>query len=91
MSKRASEFFRGVSKDGIETDELAQLIADGKMDGTIEELDSHWTEVMRLCERYGFISQAYGGAAVVTTNSAYLEANGHKELANRLRMNDVEL
>ena len=87
---RANEYIRKVT-DGIEVDELAELIEDGKMDLRLQELDSHWNEVMKLAERYGFISQAYGGAAIVTTNHAYLEANGPKRLARRLRMNDVEL
>ena len=77
--------------DGVEVDELAELIDDGKMNIALSELDGHWTEVMKLAERYGFISQAYGGVAVITTNGAYLEANGPKELANRLRMNNVEI
>ena len=46
---------------------------------------------MRLAERYGFIAYAYGGVATLATNKAYLEANGPKELANRLRKNNVEL
>lgn len=88
---KASEYFHGSGKDGNAVDNLAELISAGQMDGVIDGLDSHWTEVMRLCEKYGFISQAYGGGAVVTTNRAYLEANGTEELARRLRMNDVEL
>lgn len=88
---KASEYERKVTNDGIETDELAELIDDGKLDMRLEEMDSHWEEVMRLAERYGFISQSYGGAAIVTTNHAFLEANGPKRLARRLRMNDVEL
>lgn len=88
---RASEYRREVSSDGIETDELAELIEDGKMDMALEGLDSRWEEVMRLCERCGFISQAYGGVAVITTNIAYLEVNGPKRLATRLRMNNVGL
>jgi hypothetical protein len=88
---KANDYFWGVNEDGIETDELAELISDGKMDAVIEDFDSHWTEVMRLAERYGFISQAYGGAAIVTTNHAYLEANGPQELARRLRMQNVEI
>lgn len=88
---KASEYERKVRNDGLETDELAELIADGKMDATLKEMDSHWEEVMRLAERYGFITQAYGGAAIVTTNRAYLETNGPQELARRLRMQNVEL
>ena len=87
---RANEYIRKVT-DGIEVDELAELIEDGRLDLRLHELDSHWTEVMKLAERYGFISQAYGGVAVITTNDAYLDANGPKELANRLRMNNVEI
>ena len=91
MDMTANDYFHGVSNDGIETDELAEMIADGKIDTALKEMDSHWEEVMRLAERYGFISQAYGGAAIVTTNHAYLEANGPKELARRLRMQNVEI
>ena len=87
---RANEYIRKVT-DGIEVDELAELIEDGKMDLRLQELDIHWNEVMKLAERYGFISQAYGGAARISTNGAFLEANGPKRLATRLRMNDVEL
>ena len=46
---------------------------------------------MELAGRHGFICQAYGGAAVLATNAAYMEANGPGKLANRLRMNGVEL
>lgn len=62
---------------------------DGKMDMTLEGLDSHRVEVMRLAERYGFISYSYCGTAVLFTNSSYLDARGPKELANRLRVNNV--
>ena len=88
---KANDYFRGVNEDEIETDELAELIADGKIDTDLKEMDGHCEEVMGLAERYGFISQAYGGAAIVTTNNAYLEANGPKELARRLRMQNVEI
>ena len=87
---RASEYHRGLA-DGIETDELAELIGDGKLDARLDELDSRWNEVMGICESAGFIQQAYGGAAIISTNGAFLEANGPKRLARRLRMNNVEL
>lgn len=57
----------------------------------IAELDSGWGEVMRACERNGFIIQAYGGTAIISTNRVYLEANGTPELARRLRMCNVDL
>lgn len=88
---RASECFKGFTDDGTERDELAELVADGKLDSRIRELDTHWGEVMRLCEESGFIIQAYGGTAVISTNEVYRDANGAKELARRLRMCDVEL
>lgn len=57
----------------------------------IDVLDCSWEEVMRSCERSGFIIQAYGGTAIISTNKAYLEANGTDALAKRLRMCNVEL
>ena len=86
----ANSYSRKVS-DGVEVDELAELIEGGELSNAIEALDSHWVEVMRLAERYGFITYAYGGVATLATNKAYLEANSPKELANRLRTNSVEL
>ena len=87
---RANEYIRKVT-DGVEVDELAELIEDGKLDSRLQELDSHWTEVMRLAERYGFIMQSFGGVSTLATNAEYLKANGPKELARRLRMNNVNL
>ena len=86
----ANNYARKVT-DGVEVDELAELIEDGKLEMTLKGLDSHWEEVMRLAEKYGFISYSYGGAAVITTNKTYLESNSPRDLASRLRMNDVNL
>ena len=87
----ANDFKTYVSSDGIETDELAEQIENGKLDLALSELDCHWQEVMRHAEKYGFISYAYGGVATLTSNAAYCKANVQKELAKRLRMNNVEL
>ncbi len=57
----------------------------------IDVLDCSWEEVMRACESNGFIIQAYGGAAIISTNQAYLDANGAEKLARRLRMCNVDL
>lgn len=72
-------------------DELADWIGTGEGRTAIEAHDAHWAEVMELAGRHGFICQAYGGAAVLATNAAYMEANGPGKLADRLRMNGVEL
>lgn len=85
----ANDYKRGYMP--VVVDELADQIDSGELNERIKALDSHWTEVMKLAEKYGFISQAYGGVAVITTNSVYLEANSAKSLAKRLRMNNVEL
>ena len=86
----ANNYARKVT-DGVEVDELAELIEDGKLEMTLNGLDSHWEEVMRLAEAYGFIMQSYGGVATLATNAEYLKANGSKALADRLRMNNVNL
>ena len=40
----------------------------------LAELDSHWSEVMELAVKYGFITQAYGGTATLATHKNQLEA-----------------
>ena len=87
---RANEYIRKVT-GGVEVDELAELVEDGKLDLRLQELDSHWTEVMKLAEKYGFIMQSYGGVATLATNFEYRNVNGSKALADRLRMQNVEL
>lgn len=87
---RANEYIRKVT-DGVEVDELAELIEDGKLELRLQELDSHWTEVMKLAEKYGFIMQSYGGVATLATNSEYRRVNGSKALADRLRMQNVDI
>lgn len=88
---RANEYFYGVDVTGGESDELCDLISDCKLEDKLQELDSHWTEVMKLAEKYGFIMQSYGGVATLATNAEYQNVNGSKALADRLRMNNVEL
>lgn len=44
----------------------------------MESLDSHWKEVMKLAEQYGFILQAYGGTAILATHENQLEAKGEE-------------
>ena len=87
---RANEYIRKVT-GGVEVDELAELVEDGKLDLRLQELDSHWTEVMRLAEKYGFIMQSYGGVAMLATNFEYRSVNGSKALADRLRMQNVDI
>lgn len=45
----------------------------------LKELDSHWSEVMKLSEKYGFIIFAYGGTAVLATHEEQLEVYGEEE------------
>ena len=44
----------------------------------IKELDSHWSEVMELAVKYGFVRQAAGGSAVLLTHKNQLEAEGEE-------------
>lgn len=88
---RANEYFYGVDVMGGESDELCDLIVDCKLEDKLRELDSHWTEVMKLAEKYGFIMQSYGGVATLATNAEYRRVNGSKALADRLRMQNVDI
>lgn len=43
------------------------------------EADQHWTEVMELAEKYGFILRAYGGTATLATHQNQLKELGEPE------------
>lgn len=89
---KATEYGTGIDlKTGEQFDGLADRIGTDEGRAAIAAHDSHWEEVMRLAERHGFIIQAYGGTAILCSNSAYLEANGAGALADRLRMQGVDL
>lgn len=45
----------------------------------MEEMDSHWQEVMDLAEKYGFIGQAARGTAILLTHKNQLEADGEEQ------------
>lgn len=49
----------------------------------LKEMDSHWTEVMKLAEKYGFIGQAAGGTAVLLTHKNQLECDGEEKYIRR--------
>ena len=87
----ANDYVRGYDEHGDEIDELERLIKDGKLQSRLNELASHWEEVMRLCEKYGLINFCYGGAATLCTHKAYLEANSPKDVADRLRTCSVDI
>lgn len=83
--------FKKVWTDGYERDTLVDYIESKDGKARIDSFDNNWDEVMRMCESNGFIIQAYGGTAIISTNRAYLEANGAEVLARRLRMCNVDL
>ncbi len=45
----------------------------------IEEMDSHWKEVMDLAVKYGFVRNAYAGMAILLTHKNQLEAEGEEK------------
>ena len=52
-----------------------------------EDADQHWSEIMELAEKYGFILQAYGGSATLATHRAQLEQLGEIEYLRIQQMN----
>ena len=50
-----------------------------QLKGYGEEADRHWSEIMELAEKYGFILQAYGGTAILATHKSQLEQLGEPE------------
>ena len=45
----------------------------------IKEIDSHWNEVMDLAVKYGFITYAYGGTAILVTHANQLKEYGEEK------------
>lgn len=45
----------------------------------IKEMDSHWNEVMDLAVKYGFITYAFGGTAILATHANQLKEYGEEE------------
>lgn len=45
----------------------------------IKELDSHWKEVMDLAVKYGFMTYAFGGTAILATHANQLQEYGEEE------------
>lgn len=58
----------------------------------IKEQDSHWQEVMKLAEKYGFIWNAYGGVATLAVHEEQLKSLGKEDYIKRQKtMWNVEL
>ena len=70
-------------------DPLANYVKDHP--DCLKDLDKHWTEVMKLAEKYGFINHAYGGTAILSTCKNVFDACGADGVARILRMNNVEI
>lgn len=90
---KASEFgysYTGTPPEG-KTDDLVTFLETENGKNVVKELDKHWSEVMKLAEKYGFIVQAYGGVSILSTHDAYKEEYGSEGVAKRLRMCNVEL
>lgn len=51
------------------------------------DMDKHWEEVLKLAEKYGFILQAAGGAAILATHQNQLESRGLSEYKRIQKMN----
>lgn len=49
--------------------------------------DLHWNEVMEMAERYGFITQACGGTALLITHRVQLEQYGERGYLRIQKMN----
>ena len=46
---------------------------------SLKELDVHWQEVMDLAVKYGFITYAFGGTAILVTHANQLKEYGEEE------------
>ena len=48
-----------------------------------KELDSHWEEIGKLAEKYGFIVGAYGGMMVLATHENQIKDFGEEKYLHR--------
>ncbi len=88
---KATDFEHGYDPAaGEAVDRLAEWLEGDEGQAAIARLDGAWEAVMKQAEKAGFIVDAYGGAARICTNRAYMEANGARALADRMRMCGVE-
>lgn len=49
---------------------------------SLKELDAHWKEIMDLAVKYGFITYAFGGTAILATHANQLKEYGEEEYWN---------
>ena len=49
---------------------------------SLKELDAHWKEIMDLAVKYGFITYAFGGTAILATHTNQLKEYGEEEYRN---------
>lgn len=87
---RAVDFKRTGDAAGV-CDDLADLLATERGEEAVEKLDGAWEELMAAAAEHGFITQSYGGVAVLATNAEYLRRFGADRLALRMRTCDVDV
>ena len=49
----------------------------------IESLDAHWKEIMDLAVKYGFITYAFGGTAILATHKNQLKEYGEENFVTQ--------
>lgn len=58
----------------------------------MQELDSHWKEVLKLAADYGFTCLEFGGAAILVTHKAQHEMWGDdKYIEKQLDMHHIDV
>ena len=56
----------------------------------ISNRDAHWDEVINLCRKYGFITQEYGNAVTLMTNSYQIDSWAKVKSTIRLATNFID-
>jgi len=67
-----------------DTDKVIARMQTNEGRAVMDAWDSHWEEVMKLAEWYGFIVEAYGGVATLGTNEEQCEQLGLERKAAML-------
>lgn len=88
---KAASIPKGLDKDGKQFDQLTDFLATPDGGRFMDGLDRGWKEAMEAAERHGFISQAYGGVAVLATHAALREQVGLQGVADRMRTCNVDV
>lgn len=75
----------------LQLEQVARFVESDEGREYLAEIDKRWREVMEPARECGFILQAAGGVAVLSTYANILEGSGTEQAVRMLQMSGVEI